>query len=95
MLADLQSGLTLTFLQHGRVRELAKEPSTVSYDPEGEGVPGVIVQYRKCSWFKHQDWLGGISSTSRPPRHRDAESRWADQSGDGGSPCGVHGRHGR
>src|SRR5262245_10675793 len=53
--ADLQSGLTLTFLQHGRVRQLAKEPTTVSYDPEGEGVPGLIVQYRKCSGFKHQD----------------------------------------
>jgi CRISPR-associated protein Cas8a1/Csx13 len=52
-LADLQSGLTLTFLQHGRVRKLA-EPSAISYDPEGEGVPGVVVQFRKCSWFKHQ-----------------------------------------
>jgi CRISPR-associated protein Cas8a1/Csx13 len=54
VLADLQSGLTLTFLQHGRVRQLAKEASTVSYDPEGEGIPGVIVQFRKCSGFKHQ-----------------------------------------
>src|SRR5262249_49425259 len=36
VLADLQSGLTLTFLQHGKVRQLAKEPSTVNYDPEGD-----------------------------------------------------------
>lgn len=55
VLSDLQSGLTLTFLQHGRVRSLAKEPTTASYDPEGEGIPGVVVQYRKCSGFKHQD----------------------------------------
>jgi CRISPR-associated protein Cas8a1/Csx13 len=55
VLADLQSGLTLTFLQHGKVRKLAKEPTTASYDPEGDGVPGVIVQYRKCSGFKHQN----------------------------------------
>lgn len=55
VLADLQSGLTLTFLQHGKVRQLAKEPTTLSYDPEGEGIPGVIVQFRKCSGFKHQD----------------------------------------
>jgi CRISPR-associated protein Cas8a1/Csx13 len=55
VLADLQSGLTLTFLQHGRVRQLAKEPTAVSYDPEGEGVPGVVVQYRKCTGYKHQD----------------------------------------
>ena len=54
VLADLQAGLTLTFLQHGKVRQLAKDPSTVSYDPTGDGVP-LIVQYRKCSGFKHQD----------------------------------------
>lgn len=55
VLADLQAGLTLTFLQHGKVRLLAKEPTQVNYDPEGEGVPGVIVQYRKCEKFKHQE----------------------------------------
>jgi len=55
VLADLQAGFTLTFLQHGRVRALAKEPTTVTYDPEGEGIPGVVVQYKKCSGFKHQD----------------------------------------
>jgi CRISPR-associated protein Cas8a1/Csx13 len=55
VLADLQSGLTLTFLQHGKVRMLAKEPTTVSYDPEGDGIPALIVQYRKCSGFKHQE----------------------------------------
>jgi CRISPR-associated protein Cas8a1/Csx13 len=54
VLADLQSGLTLTFLQHGRVRALAKEITTVSYDPEGDGIPGVVVEYKKCSGFKHQ-----------------------------------------
>jgi CRISPR-associated protein Cas8a1/Csx13 len=54
VLADLQSGLTLTFLQHGKVRKLAKETTTVNYDPEGEGVPGVPVEFRACSEFKHQ-----------------------------------------
>lgn len=54
VLADLQLGFMLTFLQHGKVRQLAKEPSTVTYDPEGDGVLGIIVQYRKCSGFKHQ-----------------------------------------
>jgi CRISPR-associated protein Cas8a1/Csx13 len=63
VLADLQSGLTLTFLQHGKVRQLAKEPTTVSYDSEGDGVPGVIVQYRKCSGFKHQvGWKAFVDS---------------------------------
>lgn len=64
VLADLQSGLTLTFLQHGKVRKLAKEPTTASYDPEGEGVPGVVVQFRKCSGFKHQDgWQDLVDKT--------------------------------
>lgn len=63
VLADLQQGLTLTFLQHGKVRQLAKEPTTVSYDPEGEGVPGVQVTYRKCSGFKHQEgWKEFVDS---------------------------------
>ncbi len=54
VLADLQLGLTLTFLQHGRVRALAKEATVASYDTDGDGVPGVVVQYKKCSAFKHQ-----------------------------------------
>jgi CRISPR-associated protein Cas8a1/Csx13 len=54
VLADLQAGFTLTFLQHGRVRALAKDPTTATYDPEGTGVPGVVVQYKACSYFKHQ-----------------------------------------
>jgi CRISPR-associated protein Cas8a1/Csx13 len=54
VLADLQAGLILTFLQHGKVRQLAKEPTTVSYDPECHGTPGIIVEYRKCASFKHQ-----------------------------------------
>jgi CRISPR-associated protein Cas8a1/Csx13 len=55
VLADLQAGFTLTFLQHGKVRKLDKNPTTATYDPTGEGVPGVIVEYKKCSMFKHQD----------------------------------------
>jgi CRISPR-associated protein Cas8a1/Csx13 len=54
VLADLQVGLTLTFLQHGRVRALAKDVTTASYDPAGDGIPGVVVEYKKCSGFKHQ-----------------------------------------
>lgn len=54
-LADLQSGLTLTFLQHGRVRSLAKDLTVVSYDPQGEGGPGLTVEYKACSEYKHQN----------------------------------------
>jgi len=55
VLADLQAGVTLTFLQHGKVRDLAKEPTTAAYDTDGNGSPGIVVEYRKCTWFKHQD----------------------------------------
>jgi CRISPR-associated protein Cas8a1/Csx13 len=62
-LADLQQGFTLTFLQHGRVRTLAKEVTTSSYDPDGDGNPGVIVEYKKCSYFKHQkSWENLVDS---------------------------------
>ena len=54
-LADLQAGLTLTFLQHGRVRVLEKQPTTQTYDAEGDGIPGVVVQYKKCKDFKHRN----------------------------------------
>jgi CRISPR-associated protein Cas8a1/Csx13 len=54
VLADLQAGLTLTFLQHGRVRELAKNSTVAQHDPDGTGVPGVSVEYRACTRYKHQ-----------------------------------------
>jgi CRISPR-associated protein Cas8a1/Csx13 len=55
VLADLQLGLMLTFLQHGKVRQLEKTPTLTSHDSEGNGLPGVQVEYRKCSGFKHRD----------------------------------------
>ena len=54
ILADLQRGFTLTFLQHGGVRTLAKEASLVGYNLGGDGVPTLVVEYKRCSEFKHQ-----------------------------------------
>jgi CRISPR-associated protein Cas8a1/Csx13 len=54
VLADLQAGFTLTFLQHGRVRSLAKELTTATYAAEGDAAPCLVVQYKACSYFKHQ-----------------------------------------
>jgi CRISPR-associated protein Cas8a1/Csx13 len=66
VLADLQAGMVLTFLQHGRVRQLAKEPTTTSYDPDGDGNPGVVVEYKKCSGFKHQEsWEAFVDKGGR------------------------------
>lgn len=55
VLADLQAGLTLTFLQHGKVRTLAKDPVVTNYAPEGDDLPSVTVQYCMCADFKHQN----------------------------------------
>ncbi|MDW8266021.1 MAG: type I-MYXAN CRISPR-associated Cas8a1/Cmx1 [Gemmataceae bacterium] len=54
VLADLQTGLLLTFLQHGRVRKLENTETTVNYEPEGEHGAPVAVTYRKCTSYRHQ-----------------------------------------
>lgn len=66
VLADLQAGFVLTFLQHGRVRTLAKEATTATYDTDGGGAAGVVVEYKKCSGFKHQDgWKAFVDKKGR------------------------------
>ena len=35
--AEIQAGLTLTFLQHGKTRDLAKQSLTHEIDPTGDG----------------------------------------------------------
>ncbi len=53
--AELQMGLTLTFLQHGKTRNLEKDATTCQIDPEGDGRSLVTIEYKRCSWYKHQD----------------------------------------
>jgi CRISPR-associated protein Cas8a1/Csx13 len=66
ILADLQLGVLLTFLQHGGTRKLEKTPTPVQFDTEGDGVPGVVVEYKKCSKFKHQQgWEELVDSKGR------------------------------
>jgi CRISPR-associated protein Cas8a1/Csx13 len=54
ILADLQSGLLLTFFQHVGVRKLEGQ-NTVQYDPEGEGLPTLFVTFSKCLAYKLQE----------------------------------------
>lgn len=54
VLADLQAGLLLTFLQHGSSRKLANNEAHVSYCCSENGDWEIPVAFRKCSWFKHQ-----------------------------------------
>jgi CRISPR-associated protein Cas8a1/Csx13 len=51
--AELQHGLTLTFLQHWKSRTLAKDRTALSIDPEGDGRP-IPVEYRRCAGYRHQ-----------------------------------------
>ena len=55
VLAEVQNGLTLTFIQHGKTRTLGKSRTTCQYDVESDGAKTVTVEFKKCSWFKHQD----------------------------------------
>ena len=52
--AHMQLGAILTFLQHGRVRKLATDPTPYSYEPEGEPGPNIHMEFRECSDYKHQ-----------------------------------------
>ena len=52
--AELQLGLSLTFLQHGNTRSLG-DPSIEFIDPTGDGVERVAVEWRPCASYKHQD----------------------------------------
>ncbi len=50
----LQQGLTLTFLQHGRVRSLDKEEIPLSYNPEEKPEATIEISHNKCKSYKHQ-----------------------------------------
>ncbi len=70
--AELQAGLLLTFLQHGNVRALNKQPAIDSYDPEGDGTSSVQLQFRACHAFRHQKGWNDLTTkgklTSKPVR---------------------------
>ena len=64
--AELQQGIFLTFLQHGRTRKVDKKVHSSHYDPENEGVRGVAVTYRECQSYKHQSvWEEMVDSRGR------------------------------
>lgn len=50
--AYLQQGCTLTFLQHGKTRSLAKTETVKQYEADGKQV---TIAFKECSDFKHQE----------------------------------------
>jgi len=52
VLAELQSALTLTFIQHGKTRKLDSEAKVFQKD-SGDNRP-IQYSFKPCTWFKHQ-----------------------------------------
>jgi CRISPR-associated protein Cas8a1/Csx13 len=52
--AEHQLGLTLTFLQYGKHRDLG-DASFRAVDPDGDGLNVVAFEFRPCDRFEHQD----------------------------------------
>lgn len=60
--AELQLGLTLTFLQHGNTRSLG-DPSVRFIDPTGDGFAQVAVEWRPCVRYRHQSGADELTSS--------------------------------
>lgn len=64
--AYLQQGITLSFLQHGQVRKLAKKETTYTYQPDGDTGPTIQLEYKQCSGYKHQNgWKDLVDTKGR------------------------------
>jgi len=64
--AYLQLGITLTFLQHGRTRQLAKEETTRTYNPEDDPKTQIEFAYKALSDYKHRTgWKDLTDNTGR------------------------------
>lgn len=53
--AYLQQGITLTFLQHGLTRELAKNATPLSYNPDEDPKKSIQYEFKACMSYKHQN----------------------------------------
>jgi CRISPR-associated protein Cas8a1/Csx13 len=62
--AELQSGMTTTFLQHGRTRSLGKTPCITQSDVDGDGRNFITIEYRRCESYAHQCGWEALTSSS-------------------------------
>lgn len=53
--AYLQLAVTLTFLQHGLTRKLAKKETTKTYNPEDKPSAEIDYEFKALTSYKHQD----------------------------------------
>ena len=73
VLADTQSAITLTFLQHGLTRKLAKTPKTVQIDAEGDGSKLINAEFKECESYKHQNCWEALVDSSGSLRNNPIE----------------------
>ena len=73
VLADTPSAITLTFLQHGLTRKLAKTSKTVQIDAEGDGSKLINAEFKECESYKHQDGWEALVDSSGSLRSKPIE----------------------
>jgi CRISPR-associated protein Cas8a1/Csx13 len=68
--AYLQQGITLTFLQHGLTRKLAKNETVLTFNPEEDSSKALQYQFKGCTEYKHQKgWKDITDSKGRLERN--------------------------
>ncbi len=68
--AYLQQGITLTFLQHGLTRTLAKNETVQTFNPEEDASKAIQYQFKTCTDYKHQKgWKEITDSKGRIERN--------------------------
>lgn len=68
--AYLQQGITLTFLQHGLTRTLAKDETVQTFNPEEDASKALQYQFKACTDYKHQKgWKEITDSKGRIERN--------------------------
>ena len=61
--AYLQQGITLTFLQHGLTRKLAKNETVLTFNPEEDSSKALQYQFKACTKYKHQNGWKDITDS--------------------------------
>jgi CRISPR-associated protein Cas8a1/Csx13 len=73
VLADMQSAVILTFLQHGLTRKLAKTSKILQIDAEGDGSKIINIEFKDCESYKHQGGWEALVEKSGSLRKKPVE----------------------
>lgn len=73
VLAEVQSAVTLTFLQHGLTRKLSKTSKILQIDAEGDGSKIINIEFKDCESYKHQGGWEALVEKSGSLRQKPVE----------------------